>query len=112
MLSRRAAWLAVGLSVLSLALAVAAAPELGSGVLYLLPALVLFGLLLLGCYPGQEQLERWRRAGVRHKWIARAPRTEGVSRRSQRRVPRGRTLLGSSLAVRPPPVGVLVSAFR
>ncbi len=83
------------------------APELAvPGVLSCAPALVLLGCLWLGRFPGHERLVRWitrRRARRRPLGGPLAPAVAPAPVRC----PRGGRLLGSQLAVRPPPFAVV-----
>lgn len=102
----RSRCITLALAVAVLVLALLAAPELVvPGVLSCAPALVLLGCLWLGRFPGHERLVRWitrrrrpRRSlgGILTPTVAAAPV----------RCPRGGRLLGSQLAVRPPPFAV------
>lgn len=71
------------------------------------PVLLLALPLLAGRYVGEGQLARLA-VRVRARRVAPRPRhTEASTGRAvSRRVPRGGTLLASSLAVRPPPVAL------
>jgi hypothetical protein len=78
-------------------------PGLEVGVLFLAPAIVLLASLLTGRYVGEDRLRRLaagfrphRRRGLR---AAAAPRPA----RPRALMPRGGCLVGTSLAVRPPP---------
>jgi hypothetical protein len=75
---------------------------LADGAAYLLPAAALVAVLLLGGYPGERALLAIaRRAPFRAR---RAPRLRTPRpRAAQLLLPRGGRLLGSALAVRPPP---------
>ncbi len=76
------------------------------GVLACAPALLLLGCLWLGRYPGQERIVRWmsrRRRPRRRAAIATTPTAFAPARAA---CPRGGRLLGSQLAVRPPPAAV------
>ncbi len=78
------------------------------GLLHLAPALVLAVALLARRYPGERLIVRLagcaERARRRVRTLALAPRTHVAAL-----VPRGGLLLGSSLAVRPPPVAARAS---
>jgi hypothetical protein len=79
-------------------------PGLETGVLFLSPAIVGLALLLGGHYVGEEQLGRLAAA-----WQQRRPRRERVKRsalprRARAVMPRGGSLVATSLAVRPPPL--------
>ena len=72
---------------------------------YLLPALALVALLLLGHYPGERLRLRLRLGGSRHR-AARAVATVPPPRHPlfvRSRLPRGGALLGAALAGRAPP---------
>ena len=76
-----------------------------TGLLHLLPLLALLVPLLFGRYVGEEKVSRLRAR------LAPASSPRPVRRASSRRrvapralMPRGGRLLGSALAVRPPPV--------
>jgi len=102
----RSRYIPVLLAAALLVVALLAAPELVvPGALSCAPALVLLGCLWLGRFPGHERLVRWitrrrrpRRSlgGILTPTVAAAPV----------RCPRGGRLLGSQLAVRPPPLTV------
>lgn len=105
----RSRYIPVLLAAALLGVALLAAPELVvPGALSCAPALLLLGCLWLGRFPGHERLVRWitrrrrprrTRGGVLTPAVAPAPV----------RCPRGGRLLGSQLAVRPPPVAVGVA---
>jgi membrane protein DedA with SNARE-associated domain len=88
--------LLVGIALLTLGGALA------EGAAYLLPAAALVAVLLLGGYPGESALfSIARRVASRAR---RAPRLRApCPRAAQLLLPRGSRLLGSALAVRPPP---------
>nr|WP_183343456.1 hypothetical protein [Conexibacter arvalis] len=88
-----------------MAAALALVPHVGAGVLHLAPLLLLLGLLFAGRYVGEHQLERLRGLLARRRGPARRRPTAGRAPRPRpgRAVPRGGLLIGSSLAVRPPP---------
>jgi hypothetical protein len=76
---------------------------LGSGCLFLAPALLLALPLLAGRYLGAERLSRIARTHLAPRPTlssARKPRMWGVV------LPRGGMLIGASLAVRPPPLRI------
>jgi hypothetical protein len=78
-----------------------------SGLLYLLPALLLALALLTRRYPGERVLVALR-GGRRARWPR--PRSRAPVRRPVRLVAvRGGLLIGRSLAVRPPPGPVRAS---
>jgi hypothetical protein len=78
-------------------------PGLAVGVLFLSPAIVLLTALLNGCYVGEKRLHRlaaaFRPSGRRRPRAAPVPRV--LRRRAL--MPRGGSLVATSLAVRPPP---------
>jgi hypothetical protein len=78
-------------------------PGLEAGVLFLAPAIVLLASLLTGRYVGEERLRRLAAAFRPHR--RRRPRAAATARaaRPRARMPRGGRLVGTSLAVRPPP---------
>jgi hypothetical protein len=93
---RRTALLAVIACGWALGVALLGAPEaLG----YLAPTLVLTGLLMLGCYPGEF-------AFARRASRPQAPRPMPLAPvpRARRALPRGGVLLASGLAGRGPPL--------
>lgn len=93
------------LAVAALGAAMLATPELVvPGVLSCAPALVLLACLWLGRFPGHERLVRWiaRRRRKRPITGALAPTVATTPVRC----PRGGRLIGSRLAVRPPPFAV------
>jgi hypothetical protein len=98
------------LRILLLALALAAfpvmllLPGMATGVLFLSPAIVLLASLLTGRYVGEDGIRRLA-ASVRRRDSreARAPQTP-LHRRPRALLPRGGSLVGTSLAVRPPPL--------
>lgn len=79
-----------------------------TALLYVLPALLLFGVLLAGRYPGEETLVRMRRPQTRGR-----RRTVASSKNSPGRhaivTPRGGLLIAFALAVRPPPCPAALS---
>ena len=81
-------------------LALAGAPAEAAA--YLLPAAVLAALLLLGGYPGERALLAIARRSASAARPGRPPRA-ALPRAPQLLLPRGGRLLGSALAVRPPP---------
>lgn len=90
--------------VAGVALLLAFAPQLGTGLVHLVPALLLLGLCASGRYVGERQLTRlraWLHAPRRRPLPCAAP-----SCRPPRRVPRGGLLIASALAVRPPPAAL------
>jgi hypothetical protein len=78
-------------------------PGLGVGVLFLSPAIVLLASLLSGRYVGEDRLRRLAAAFRPRR--RRRPRAAPASRLLRRRalMPRGGSLVATSLAVRPPP---------
>ncbi|HEX4344386.1 MAG TPA: hypothetical protein VHZ31_02375 [Solirubrobacteraceae bacterium] len=97
----RIALLAVALAAFPVAVMV---PGLEVGVLSLAPAIVLIASLLAGRYVGEERLRRLA-AAFRHR-RSRRPPAAAAPRLHRRRapMPRGGSLLATSLAVRPPPL--------
>lgn len=73
-------------------------------VLLLAPAVLLFGALLLGRYPGEAVIERARRAASALPRPRPLPALSGALRRAAG-LPRGGRLVGSPIAARPPPCG-------
>ncbi|MGA9874576.1 MAG: hypothetical protein WBQ21_02085 [Solirubrobacteraceae bacterium] len=73
-----------------------------NGLLFMLPALVLGGVLFGGHYPGERVIERLRAARVTRSRKG----VVGVSHQRWRvmEVPRGGSLIARSLASRPPPL--------
>jgi hypothetical protein len=78
------------------------AHHLQLAVLYLAPALVLWGLLTANRYPGERILERVRRSGSREVLEHAVPAARRP-RPARRTMPRGGVLVASSLAGRAPP---------
>lgn len=74
---------------------------------YLLPAFLLLGVLAARWYPGERTLLRIASRRRRHRSHL-APRVAQPRWRPRTPVPRGGLLLGCSLAVRPPPRGLVV----
>lgn len=100
----RSRCITLALAAAVLVAALSLAPELlVPGVLSCAPALVLLGCLWLGRFPGHERLVRWitrrRRRPRRSLGGILTPTVTAVPIRC----PRGGRLLGSQLAVRPPP---------
>ena len=93
--------LAVALAAFPVALIV---PGIDVGVLFLSPAIVLLASLLSGRYVGEDRLSRLA-AAFRPHARRRRPRAAAPARRPSRHLPmpRGGSLLATSLAVRPPP---------
>lgn len=76
---------------------------LGPGLLAALPVLLLFALLVVGCYPGEDAIVRLREARAR-PGTRRAGALQPSRLRYDALLPRGGALLAFRLAVRPPPV--------
>jgi len=108
-MTRRDRHLLLGLSVLTIALAALTRVGVDSDVLLALPALLLALPLLAGRYVGEERLARLVAAFVpmRRRAAGSLPPT---ARRTPRALPRGGHLIASSLAVRPPPVALRLTA--
>ncbi len=71
-----------------------------TALLALAPALLLLGLVLLGCFPGERAIA----AAVARAWRRRRPgRSSGRSGRNGTDLPRGGRLIAASLAGRGPP---------
>jgi hypothetical protein len=77
---------------------------LGTGVLFLVPALAMALPLLAGRYIGAEALERISRSLPRRR--RRVPTAHPVRRAFRLTFPRGGLLIAASLAVRPPPLAL------
>jgi hypothetical protein len=92
--------LAAALTAFAVALIV---PGLAAGVLFLSPAIVLVAALLNGRYVGEERLRRLAAAFRPNR--RRRPRAAPEPRVPRHRalMPRGGSLVATSLAVRPPP---------
>lgn len=102
----RSRCITLALAVAVLVLALLAAPELVvPGVLSCAPALILLGCLWLGRFPGHERLVRWITRRRRRRRTLGSILTPTVAA-APVRCPRGGRLLGSQLAVRPPPFAV------
>jgi hypothetical protein len=99
---RRDRYILLGLTLLSLALAVAQSTAgLSPDVLLAVPALLLVLPLLAGRYVGEDGLVRLAgRALVARR---RSPGTLGARRRAPRVLPRGGRFIASALAERGPP---------
>jgi hypothetical protein len=97
--------LAAALAAFSVALSV---PGLTVGVLFLSPAIALVAALLNGRYVGEERLRRL--AAAFRPSRRRRPQAAAVPRIPRRRalMPRGGSLVATSLAVRPPPRHLVV----
>lgn len=101
--------LLLGLASLTLGLAVAALAGVHSDVLLAVPVLLFAGPLLAGRYVGEERLARLAAAFVSGHRRA-APAIVSNARRSPPALPRGGRLIAASLAVRPPPAALRVTA--
>jgi hypothetical protein len=94
--------------LLFLALALAAfpvaviVPGLEVGVLFLAPAIVLLASLLTGRYVGEDRLRRLAAAFRPHRRRRLGSAPARITR-PRAHMPRGGRLVGTSLAVRPPP---------
>lgn len=108
-MTRRDRHLLFGLSALTLALAALTLVGVDSDVLMALPVLLLALPLLAGRYVGEERLARLVAAFVpaRRRRAGSQPTT---ARCSLRALPRGGHLIAASLAVRPPPVSLRLTA--
>jgi hypothetical protein len=97
--------LAMALAAFPVALVV---PGLEVGVLFLSPAIVLLASLMTGRYVGEARLHRLAEAHAPHR--GRRPRSSVPVRLPRRRtlMPRGGSLVATSLAVRPPPFPLAV----
>ncbi len=94
--------LMVGAALLAGIALLALGGAIAEGAAYLLPATALVAVLLLGRYPGERALlaiARRAASPVRPTSPRRSPRL----RAAQILLPRGGSLLGYALAVRPPP---------
>lgn len=98
-----------GLATVTLALAVLTQAGVDSDVLLALPVLLFVVPLIAGRYVGEERLARLAAACVpcHRRATGSLPTT---SRRTPRALPRGGHLIATSLAVRPPPVAVRLTA--
>ena len=103
MLTRRASAVAMALGVVGVLLAIAALTGSDTGLLYLAPGLLLFGLLLRDKYVGEDQICRLASALRRDRACSRRLPAASVIRCAPVRVCRGGLLIATSLAVRPPP---------
>jgi hypothetical protein len=108
-MTRRDRQLLLGLSVLTLALAALTIVGGHSDVLLALPVLLIALPLLTGRYVGEERLARLVAAFVPARRRA-ARSLPTAARRLPLAVPRGGHLIASSLAVRPPPVALRLTA--
>jgi hypothetical protein len=91
----------IAVAALALLAAALVHPGLETGVLHLAPALTIVALLFLGRYVGERTIARIAGHGE-----PRAPRMSRVApqlRPLARTLARGGDLLGTALAVRPPP---------
>jgi hypothetical protein len=105
----RSRCITLALAVAVLVVAVLAVPEIAvPGVLSCAPALVLLGCLWLGRFPGHERLVRWITRRRRPRRSLGGALTPAVAP-APVRCPRGGRLLGSQLAVRPPPAALGVA---
>ena len=84
-------------------------PGLDVGVLFLSPAIVLLASLLTGRYVGEDRLRRLA-AAYTPRARRSAARSQPAPPRPLRRalMPRGGSLVATSLAVRPPPLLLIV----
>jgi hypothetical protein len=96
---------AVLFGLLAAGAALAARAGLGSGVLHLAPALVLFAALLARRYPGERHVVALTVRGRRPRRRGRAAIVLVTPRPSRSR-PRGGLLLASALAERGPPAAL------
>ena len=101
--------LLLGLAALSLALAALTLVGVDADVLLAAPVLLFALPLLAGRYVGEEQLARLAAAFVAVGRRA-ARSLAGRARRSPRALPRGGRLIAASLAVRPPPAALRLTA--
>jgi hypothetical protein len=98
------------LPIVLLALAAAAfalvllLPGMTTGALFLSPAIVLLASLLTGRYVGEDGIRRLAAAVRRREPRAARALQSPLPRRPRAVMPRGGRLVGSSLAVRPPPL--------
>ncbi len=108
-MTRRDRHLLFGLAGLTLALAALTLVGVHSDVLLALPALLFALPLLAGRYVGEDRLAKLAAAFVvaRRRPAASLPTT---ARRSPLAVPRGGRLIAASLAVRPPPAALRLTA--
>lgn len=106
---RRDRLLLFGLAALTLALAVLTQAGVDIDVLLALPVLLFVLPLMAGRYVGEERLARLAAAFVpaRRRATGSLPTT---ARRMPHELPRGGHLIAASLAVRPPPVAVRLTA--
>ncbi len=108
-MTRRDRHLLFGLAGLTLAVAALTLVGVHSDVLLVLPVLLFALPLLAGRYVGEEHLARLAAAFVatRRRPAGSLPTT---ARRSPLAVPRGGRLIAASLAVRPPPAALRLTA--
>ncbi len=92
----------LGLAALVVAWAIVATGGSMTGVVSLVPALLLLAALLLRRYPGEQQIERLRGA-IAARLKRSRPSDVAVPRPVRVTTARGGLLLGRRLAVRPPP---------
>jgi hypothetical protein len=85
----------------AIVLALAATDASGSGLLCLLPVIVLAAPLIARRYPGEQVLLAL--GAARHEPRSQSSQSVPSGLRHLARVPRGGLLIASSLAVRPPP---------
>lgn len=108
-MTRRDRQLLFALAGLTLALASSMSFGVHSDVLLIAPVLLFALPLLAGRYVGEEQLARLAAAfDVRRGRPA--PALEPTVRRTSRALPRGGRLIAASLAVRPPPAPLRLTA--
>lgn len=107
--TRRDRHLLLGLSVLTIALATLTSVGVDSDLLLALPVLLIALPLLAGRYVGEERLARLAGAFVPARRRA-AGSLPTSARRLSQALPRGGRLIAASLAVRPPPVALRLTA--
>jgi hypothetical protein len=83
-------------------------PGLETGVLFLAPAIVVLSLLHTGHYVGERQIHRLAGAWHQRRPARERARRDPLPRRPHALMPRGGRLVGTSLAVRPPPLPAAV----
>ena len=93
----------LGLAALAVAWAVLATGGSPTGLVSIVPVLLLLAPLLLRRYPGERRIARLRGARSRTGPACPARRRRGARDRPRSRAARGGLLLGRRLAVRPPP---------
>ena len=108
-MTRRDRHLLFGLAGLTLAVAALTLVGVSADILLALPALLFALPLLAGRYVGEDRLARLAAAFVaaRRRPAASVPTT---ARRAPLAVPRGGRLIAASLAVRPPPARLRLTA--